>query len=77
MDKNQKNELRKTLEFKGQALYKSAFTGRLTGVIIKVSSAALSVVSLVIGVCTGTWHNVMFSGMFLALYFTIRNQEGK
>jgi hypothetical protein len=77
MEKSSKQTLSQSTDMQPKAASKGVFTGSIGDIILKVICIILGIAALVAGVWTGTWHNVMFAGMFYALYRAIRHEEDK
>ena len=77
MEKSNKQTLSQSTDLQPQAASKGVFTGSIGDVILKVICIILGIASLVVGICSGTWHNIMFAGMFYALYRAVKSEEDK
>lgn len=53
------------------------FSGTLTDIILKSVSLTIGIAGIATGVCTGTWHNILFGVLGICLYKAIKNEEDK
>ncbi|MBO5631941.1 MAG: hypothetical protein J5965_22995 [Aeriscardovia sp.] len=77
MEKSSKKTLSQSTDLQPKAASKGVFTGSTGDIILKVICLVLGVSAFVVGILSGTWHNIMFAGMFYALYRAIRYEEDK
>jgi len=77
MEKSSKQTLSQSTEAQPKSSTKGVFTGSPGDVIVKVICIVLGITALVAGVWSGTWHNVMFAGMFYAIYRAVKYEEDK